>query len=70
MKENYCSIYFYPQTTTSLFVDECLYKLISSARRHPRNKADNRGVAESETGYFNGIKYLPVGTHTGNFSES
>ncbi len=38
-------------------------KLIATARCHPRNKADNRGVAEGEDEYFNGTTGLPVGIH-------
>jgi hypothetical protein len=37
--------------------------IIATARCHPRNKADNRGVAEGEDGYFNETKGLPVGIH-------
>ena len=29
----------------------------------PQEKADNRGVAEGEDGYFNGTTGLPVGIH-------
>ena len=39
-------------------------KLIATARCHPRDKADNRGVAEGEDGYFNGTTGLPVGIHS------
>jgi hypothetical protein len=35
-------------------------KLIATARCHPKEKADNRGVAEGEDGYFNGTTGLPV----------
>jgi len=38
-------------------------KLIATARCHPKDKADNRGVAEGEDGYFNGTTGLPVGIH-------
>ncbi|RLC05788.1 MAG: hypothetical protein DRH90_05145 [Deltaproteobacteria bacterium] len=39
-------------------------KLIATARCHPLGKADNRGVAEGEDGYFNGTTGLPVGFHS------
>jgi len=39
-------------------------KLIASARCHPSNKADNRGVAEGEDGYFNATTDLSVWIHT------
>ena len=43
-------------------VDECKKnKLIATARCHPKDKADNRGVGED--GYFNGTTGLPVGIH-------
>jgi hypothetical protein len=35
----------------------------ATARCHPIDKADNRGVAEGEDGYFSGTKGLPVGIH-------
>ena len=38
-------------------------RLIATARCHPKDKADNRGVAEGEDGYFNGATGLPVGIH-------
>ena len=45
-------------------------KLIATARCHPKDKADNRGVlsrrsskSEVEDGYFNGTTGLPVGIH-------
>ena len=45
-------------------VDECKKnKLIATARCHPKDKADNRVVAEGEDGYFNGTTGLPVGLH-------
>jgi len=31
-----------------------------------KDKADNRGVAEGEDGYFNGTTGLPVGIHSVN----
>jgi hypothetical protein len=40
-------------------------KLIATARCHPKDKVDNRGVAEGEDGYFNGTTGLPVGIHLG-----
>jgi hypothetical protein len=40
-------------------------KLIATARCHPRNKADNRGVAEGEDGFFIGTTGLSVGIHFG-----
>ena len=38
-------------------------KLTGTVRCHPEDKADNRGVAEGEDGYFNGTTGLPVGIH-------
>jgi len=45
-------------------------KFIATARCHPKDKADNRGVlsrrsskSEGEDGYFNGPTGLPVGIH-------
>jgi hypothetical protein len=32
-------------------------------------KADNRGVAEGEDGYFNGTTGLPVGIHFGHHDQ-
>jgi hypothetical protein len=37
--------------------------LMATARCHPKDKADNRGVAEGEDGYFNETAGLPVGIH-------
>ena len=39
-------------------------KVIATARCHPKEKVDNRGVAEGEDGYFNGTTDLPVGIHS------
>ena len=35
--------------------------LVATARCHPKEKEDNRGVAEGEDGYLNGTTGLPVG---------
>ena len=52
------------QKTMGMPVVECKQnKLIATARCHPKEKADNRGVAEGEDGYFNGTTDLPVGIH-------
>jgi hypothetical protein len=57
------SFSFYPpsQKTTGMPVDECkkIAKLFATARCHPKDKADNRVVAEGEDGYFNGTTGLP-----------
>jgi hypothetical protein len=45
------------------------YQFIATARCHPKDKADNRGVAEGEDGYFNGTTGLPVGIHFRNLSD-
>jgi len=37
--------------------------LDATARCHPKDMADNRGVAEGEDGYFNGTTGLPLGVH-------
>ena len=39
------------------------HHFIATARCHPNDRADNRGVAEGEAGYFNGTTGLPVGIH-------
>ena len=44
-------------------VDEYTDISKASARCHPKDKADNRGGAGGEDGYFNGIEGLPVGIH-------
>ena len=49
-------------------VDECkkIAKLFATVRCHPKDKADNRVVAEGEDGYFNppsADEGLPVGIH-------
>ena len=65
-KQNYPSAYsIYPpsQNTTGMPVDECTDISKASARCHPKDRADNRGVAEGEDGYFNGTTGLPVGIH-------
>ena len=36
---------------------------MATARCHPKDKADNRGVAEGEDGYVDGTTDLPVGIH-------
>ena len=45
-------------------------KLIAAARCHPKDKADNRGVADSEDAYFNGTTDLLVGVHISTPSDS
>jgi len=50
-------------------VDECQkYRLIATARCHPKDAADNHGVAEGEDGYFNGTTGLPVGIHFADYN--
>jgi hypothetical protein len=54
---------FYPpsQNTTGMPVDECA--ICFGAMFAPKTKADNRGVASGEDGYFYGTTGSPVGLH-------
>ncbi len=55
------------QQTFGLHMDmNAKNKINVAARCHPRNKADNRDVAEGEVGYLNWNPILPVGFHNYN----